>query len=74
MTNAIDRRAAIGAIAGASAMLAAPGLAAAAITDALTPLIAAHRKAYAAFNMAIDELEVAEPKEGERVVGLAECD
>jgi hypothetical protein len=76
MSAPMNRRAAFGAIVGAGAALASP-VAAIALVDAspaLAKLIAAHGEARAAFEIAIDELEAAEPEETDRVVGIAGCD
>lgn len=76
MNAPLTRRATFGAIAGAGAALASP-VAAIAIVDAshaLAKLTAAHGEARAAFEIAIDELEAAQPEETDRVVGIAGCD
>jgi hypothetical protein len=72
MTGPLNRRAALGAFAGASALAILPAAAGTASTPQLSALIEAHRKARAAFCQAIDVLEAAEPNKETRIPGFGD--
>jgi hypothetical protein len=71
MTNPMNRRAAIGAIAAGGAMLAASAVALPVRPDTLSALIATHREKRDAYERALDELEAAWPPDDARVSCLA---
>ena len=74
MTNLLNRRAALGALAAAGAVLATSEVAETSSPDTLSALIADHRKKREAFCLAIDEADAASPPHDAWVKGFGGCD